>query len=123
MTGSSVINPPSINTDPISLKLMSNRLEERANFHQILHMKHNGAEGILCQVSFTSLYRVKFRESNSLSIEELSKMWRIGLKTAKNTILVMTHKYICSTDMLARRLITDKSQLRYKQLSRHYGMI
>ena len=47
-------------------------------------------------------------------------MWQIVLKTAKNTILVTTHKS-CSTGMLARRFTTDKSQLRYKQLSRHYG--
>ena len=65
--------------------------------------------------------RSKLRDSNSLSPEQLSRMWQIALKTAKNSILATTHKCIRSTGMLARRFKTDKSQLRYKQLSRHYG--
>ena len=48
-------------------------------------------------------------------------MWQIGLKTAKNTINATTHKCIRSTGLLSKRFKTDKSQLRYKQLSRHYG--
>ena len=70
---------------------------------------------------FTTLRKISLRESNSLSPEELSRMWQIGLKMAKGTILATTHKYIRATGILARRFNTDKSQLRYKQLSRHYG--
>ena len=91
MSENSNDNAPSASTDPISLKLMSNRLEERASSHQILHIKQKRVDGQPCQVSFTSLNGVMFRASNSLSTEELSKMWRISLKTAKNTILATTH--------------------------------
>ena len=68
---------------------------------------------------FTTLNRLSLRESNSLSPEQLSRMWQKGLKMAKNTILVTTHKCIHSTGILARKFKTDKSQLRYKQPSRH----
>ena len=108
-------------TDSISLELMSSRLMKRASSHQILYMKHIGAERSHNQMVFTTLSRVSLRESNSLSPEQLSRMWQIGLKMAKNTILTTTHKCIRSTGMLARRCKTAKTQLRYKQLSRHYG--
>ena len=64
--------------------------------------------------------RVTSRKSDSLTPEQLSGMWQIGLKTAKNTILTTTHKCIRSTQMLTRRFKTDKSQLRYRLLSCHY---
>ena len=64
---------------------------------------------------------VTLRESDSLIPEQLIIMWQIGLKTAKNTILATTHKYIRSTGMLTRRFKTDKSQLRYRQLTHHHG--
>ena len=71
--------------------------------------------------TFVTLKKVTSREHNSLSPERLSAIWLIGLKTAKNTIHATTHKCICSTGMLSRRFKTDKSQLRYGQLSCHYG--
>ena len=43
------------------------------------------------------------------------------MKIAKNTILVTMHKCIHSTGKLTRRFKTDKSQLRYRQLSHHHG--
>ena len=112
---------PTMFIDPISLELMSSRLIERASSHQILYMKQIETEKSNDQIVFTTLNRVRLRESKLISPEQLSRMWQIGLKTAKNTILATTHKYIRSTRMLSRRLKTDKSQLRYKQLSRHYG--
>ena len=48
-------------------------------------------------------------------------MWQLGLKTAKNTIQTTTQKCVCSRGVLSKRFKTDKSQLRYKQLSCHYG--
>ena len=108
-------------TDPISLELMSSSLMERASSHQILHMKQIGARKPHNQLIFTILRGVSSRESNSLTPEQLSRIWQIGLKTAKNTILATTHKCIRSTGMQARRFKTDKSQVRCKQLSRHYG--
>ena len=53
--------------------------------------------------------------------ESISVTWQIGLKTAKNTIQATTHKCIRSTGLLSKRFKTDKSQLRYQQLSCHYG--
>ena len=83
-------------------------------------MRQIGAERSHGQIIFITLNRVSLRESYLLSPEQLSRMWQIGLKTAKNTILATTHKYIRSTEMLVRRFKTDESQLRYKQLSQHY---
>ena len=48
-------------------------------------------------------------------------MWQISLKRAKITIQATSHKCIRSAWLLSKRFKTDKSQLRYKQLSRHYG--
>ena len=48
-------------------------------------------------------------------------MLQIGLKIAKNTIQATTCKFVCSTGLLSKKFKTDKSQLRYKHLSRHYG--
>ena len=105
-------------TDPISLELMSSRLIERASSHQILYMKQTEIEESNNQAT---LYRISLRESNSISPEQLSRMWQISLKMAKKTVLATTQKCIRSTRILSRRFKTDESQLRYKQLSRHYG--
>ena len=70
---------------------------------------------------FRTLGALKSQQVNSLTPETLSMMWQIGLKTAKSTINATTHKCIRSTGLLSKRFKTDKSQLRYKQLSRHYG--
>ena len=79
-------------TDPISLELMSSRLMEIASSHQTSYIKQIGAEKSHNQLIFTTLCGVSSRESNSLTPEQLSRMWQIGLKTAKNTILATTHK-------------------------------
>ena len=96
-------------------------LKERSGSHQILYTRYNRVEEPSEEITFSALTRVSLRESNSLSPVELSIMWQIGLKTAKNIILATTHKCIHSTSTLALRFKTDKSQLRYKQLSRYYG--
>ena len=70
---------------------------------------------------FRTLGALKSQQVNSLTPETLSMMWQIGLKTAKSTINATTHKCIRSTGLLSKRFKTDKSQLRYKQLSRNYG--
>ena len=70
---------------------------------------------------FRTLGALKSQQVDSLTPETLSMMWHIGLKTAKNTINSTTHKCIRSTGLLSKRFKTDKSQLRYKQLSRHYS--
>ena len=83
---------------------------ERVSSHQILYIKQIGIEKSHNQIVFTTLSRVSLRESNSISPEQLSRMWQIGLKTAKKTILATTHKLIRSIGMLSRRFKTDTSQ-------------
>ena len=94
---------------------------ERAKLHQLLYTTPNSETKINHNCTFSTLKRVTSRESDSLTPEQLSIMWQIGLKTAKNTILVTMHRCIQSARMLIRRFKTDKSQLRYRQLSRHHG--
>ena len=72
-------------------------------------------------VMSSSLGALKAQQSRSLTPEKLSSMWGIGLKTARRTLLATTHECIRTTGLLAKRFKTDKSQLRYKQLSKRYG--
>ena len=108
-------------SDPISTELMTCMTTERAVSHQLLHtlgedtiQNHNGS-------GLSTINRVTLRESVTLTPEQLSVMWQIGLRTAKDTILATTQKCIRSTGTLSRRFKTDKSQLRYRQISRHHG--
>ena len=73
------------------------------------------------QDEVNAIQALKSKTSTSLTPESLSKLWGIGLKTAKRTIEATTHQCIRSTGLLSKRFKTDKSQLRYKQLSRRYG--
>ena len=95
--------------DPISIELMSCRIVERAAAHQLLHTTCHSDIGINQDCNFSTINGVSSRESVSLTPEQVSIMWQIGLKTAKNIILATTHKCIRSTKMLTRRLKTDKS--------------
>ena len=92
-------------SDPISSELSFSGLD--ATLHSVSEVNNIGA--------------LKSKTSNSLTPENLSKLWGIGLKTAKRTIDATTHQCIRSTGLLSKRFKTDKSQLRYKQLSRRYG--
>ena len=121
MIADAASNIPTMYTDPISLALMSSWLIERDSSHQMSYMKQIKTEKSHDQMVFTTQNRVSLREIDLLSLEQLSRMWQIGLKTAKNTILATPNKCIRSNGMLSRMFKTDKSQLRYKQLSRHYG--
>jgi len=58
---------------------------------------------------------------STLTPAELSQLWHIGLSTARRTLHATTHKCIRTTGLLTKRFKTDRSQLRYKQLSRRYG--
>ena len=108
--------------DPISNDLMSCKMLERAKFRQLLYTTPNSEKEIYQDCTFTTVKRVTSRECDSLTPEQLSIMWQIGLKTAKNTILATTHRCIRSPGILTRRFKTDKSQVRYRQLSRHHGI-
>ena len=70
---------------------------------------------------YISINAIKSNKQNTLTPERLSQMWNIGLHTAARTLQASTHKCIRTTGMLSRRYKTDKSQLRYKQLSKQFG--
>ena len=55
-----------------------------------------------------------------LSLDKLSRIWGMELKTTINTLDAKTHQCISSTGLIAKRFKTDKSKLLYKKLSRQY---
>lgn len=59
--------------------------------------------------------------NDRISAEELSKLWRIGLKTAARTVKATTHQCLRTTGILTRRFRTDKAHMRYKQLATKHG--
>lgn len=72
-------------------------------------------------VNNNEIYATTFTSKSSITPEELSKKWFIGLKTAERTLKATTYKCIRTTGLLSKRFKTDKAQLRYNQLSRHNG--
>lgn len=68
---------------------------------------------------FTSVFGSKKKES--LTPIELSRLWKIGLKTATRTLKATTHQCIRTTGALTRRFRTDRTHMRYKQLSMKHG--
>lgn len=58
----------------------------------------------------------------TLTPEDLSKLWRIGILTAKRTLNATTHQCIRTTGALTRRFRTDKAHMRYKTLTTKQGL-
>ena len=50
---------------------------------------------------YFSISALRSNSSNTLTVEQLSSMWNIGLKTAERTILATTHKIIRTTGLLS----------------------
>jgi len=71
--------------------------------------------------SYCSINALRSTSKDTMTPEMLAKKWRIGLKTAARTLAATTHECIRTTGLLSRRFRTDKSQLRYRQLSKVYG--
>ena len=103
------------NTDPISSELSFMSINTFIANSEPTYLPNLDAE------NHSSIHAVKRATSSSLSPQELSKLWRIGLKTASDTLKATTHQCIRTTGVLAKRFKTDRSQLRYKQLSKRYG--
>ena len=99
---------------------MSSKLQERITLHYLLHTKTKGKKKSE-EENYLSINAVDFRHKDVLTPESLSKLWNIGLKIAKSTILATTYKCIPSTGLLKKKFKTDESKLRYKQLSRFFG--
>ena len=57
------------------------------------------------------------RRKDSITPEQLVKLWNIGLSTAKRTLSATTHQCIRSLEDIRRRFRTDRAHLRYKRLS------
>ena len=69
----------------------------------------------------STIVNVNSSTSSSVNPIDLSRKWKIGLATARRTLSATTQKCIRTTGLLSRRLRTDKTQLKYNQLSRRYG--
>ena len=72
-------------------------------------------------MEYCSISRMASNRQSSITPEELCRRLHIGLATAKRTLQATTHQCIRSTGLLTKRFKTDRSQLRYKQLTRGYG--
>lgn len=109
--------------DPLSSSLMSSYLGEALRSEQVLSPTFINEHDAYSHrdETFTTVQAIKSSKKDSLTPEELSKKWSIGLNTAAATINATTHKCIRTTGLLSKRFRTDKAQLRHKQLSRQYG--
>ena len=61
------------------------------------------------------------KQSSTLTLEGLSKMWGTDLKNETNTIVETTHQRIRTTGLLSNRFMTDKAHLWYNHLSCSYA--
>ena len=111
-------------SDPLSCSLMSATLANVLSTEQLLHsdQSHYDSENKFHRSStesksFATINALNSKKEDSLTPEELSRRWGIGLRKAT------THKCIRTTGLLTKRFRTDKAQLRYKQLSRQYGIV
>ena len=102
--------------DPISANLMSTGLDVFLSQSPLITM-----DSLDDPAPDANIKSINSFKQASLSATESSNLWHIGLETAKRTLNAITHNCIRSTGMLGRRYKTDKSQLRYKQLTRRYG--
>ena len=69
----------------------------------------------------STLQAVQSKTRSILTPMELSKLWGIGLVTAKRTLKATTHRCVRKVGDLTRRFRTDKAHLRYRQLSTRHG--
>ena len=96
----------------IDIGLHSLSLPYTIDNEQILHQHGD---------SFSLISALNSYSKHSLSPEHLSRLWKIGLRTAQRTLQATTHKCIRSTGMLSKSYRTDRSQLKYKQMRQQYG--
>ena len=70
----------------------------------------------------SSVSRMATSKRDTLTPQQLSKLWKIGLKTAKRTLSATGHQCLRTTGTLTRRFRTDKAHMRYKRLSTKKGL-
>ena len=100
--------------DAVASELMSTQLSTILSMRSMV--EYDEVSDRYCSISALNSTRC-----DSISPEELSRRLCIGLKTAARTLKATSHQYIRTTGLLSKRFRTDKSQLRYKQLSKQYG--
>lgn len=106
--------------DPISTFLNSDMISPIVDSN-VSMVQTGDADDDDSDSSYVHISAIGSRREDSISPSELSDILGIGLATASRTLKATTHQCIRSTGLLAKRFKTDKSQLRYKQLSRHSG--
>jgi hypothetical protein len=97
----------------ISSELMNTNYFSILDDHRELH-DHND--------SYHSIFAINSKQRNTLSPEELSRLWGIGLKTARRTLTATTHRCVKTVGELTRRFRTDKAHMRYRRLSTKHGL-
>ena len=107
------IKPVRTNDDPLTCELLEYSIASVLAAQPLL--AYNDDSG------YYSISPLATKSKASLTPEQLSRLWHIGISTASRTLKATTHKCLRSTGMLARRYKTDKSQLRYKQMTRQFG--
>ena len=105
-------------TDPIGTHLMSMQLPSLLINSPLLHdvTPQDQEESV-----FSTISKVNTRRRDTITPEALAKRLNIGLATAKRTLNATSHQCLRTTGLLTKRFKTDRSQLRYKQLTRGYG--
>jgi len=70
---------------------------------------------------YRSTYALGSNATNTLTPEDLSKLWGIGIKTARRTLKATTHRCIRTVGDLTRRFRTDKAHMRFRRLTTKQG--
>ena len=92
---------------------MSLHLLSAAESSSLLHPHENSCKSIHAMNSCESKERI--------SLEEMARLLKIGLKTEQGTLQATTSKFIRTTGALYRHFKMDKAQLLCEQLSRIFG--
>ena len=73
------------------------------------------------EAGFSLIKAITAQRKDMLSPEDLSKLWRIGLKAARRTLKATSHKCIRTLGNLTRRFKIDRAHMRYKKLATREG--
>ncbi len=97
----------------ISSELMNNDYFEILDDHRELYVHDN---------EYHSISAINTKQHNTLTPEELSRLWGIGLKNARRTLAATSHRCVKTVGELTRRFRTDKVHMRYRRLSTKHGL-
>ena len=105
---------------PTSISLMDLDLPFRLKESKTLRVSTYLESGE--EAGFSTVGSFSTRKHDSLTAEDLSRLWCIGLKTARRTLLATTHQCLRTAGVLSRRFRTDKAHMRYKRLATKQGL-